>query len=138
MRIDSIKNGIVIDHIPVDCGMEIYRMLGMDALKCTVALLRNVPSKKLGQKDIIKVDGEWNFDLDVLGYFGSSITVNFITEGKLVEKKHISLPERITDLLKCKNPRCITTTEQGIHHIFRLADREKGIYRCLYCESKSK
>ena len=137
MRIDAIKNGIVIDHIDAGCGMQIYQMLGMDRLTCPVALLRNVPSKKLGQKDIIKVDGELDIDLDILGYFGPNITVNFIRDSVLVDKKHIELPARISDLLRCKNPRCITTTEQDIHHIFRLADPQKRTYRCIYCDAKA-
>lgn len=137
MRIDAIKNGIVIDHIDAGCGMQIYQMLGMDRLTCPVALLRNVPSKKLGQKDIIKVDGELDIDLDILGYFGPNITVNFIRDSVLVDKKHIELPARISDLLRCKNPRCITTTEQDIHHIFRLADPAKRTYRCIYCDAKA-
>lgn len=137
MKIDAIKNGIVIDHIDAGCGMQIYQMLGMDKLSCPVALLRNVPSKKLGHKDIIKVDGELDIDLDILGYFSPNVTVNFIRDGKLVDKRHIDLPTRITDLLRCKNPRCITTTEQDIHHIFRLADPEKRTYRCIYCDAKA-
>jgi aspartate carbamoyltransferase regulatory subunit len=137
MNIDSIKNGIVIDHIHAGSGMQIYRMLHMDDLSCSVALLRNVQSRKLGQKDIIKIDALLDLDMDVLGYFSPNITVNIIRDGKLAEKKHIGLPERLTDLLKCKNPRCITTTEQGIHHIFRLTDPEKRLYRCIYCDAKS-
>ena len=137
MKIDAIKNGIVIDHIDAGCGMQIYQMLGMDKLSCPVALLRNVPSKKLGHKDIIKVDGELDIDLDILGYFSPNVTVNFIRDGKLVDKRHIDLPMRITDLLRCKNPRCITTTEQDIHHIFRLADPDKRTYRCIYCDAKA-
>ena len=137
MKIDAIKNGIVIDHIEAGCGMQIYQMLGMDKLSCPVALLRNVPSKKLGHKDIIKVDGELDIDLDILGYFSPNVTVNFIRDGKLVDKRHIDLPTRITDLLRCKNPRCITTTEQDIHHIFRLADPDKRTYRCIYCDAKA-
>jgi len=137
MKIDAIKNGIVIDHIEAGCGLQIYQMLGMDKLSCPVALLRNVPSKKLGHKDIIKVDGELDIDLDILGYFSPNVTVNFIRDGKLVDKRHIDLPTRITDLLRCKNPRCITTTEQDIHHIFRLADPEKRTYRCIYCDAKA-
>ena len=137
MKIDAIKNGIVIDHIDAGCGMQIYQMLGMDKLSCPVALLRNVPSKKLGHKDIIKVDGELDIDLDILGYFSPNVTVNFIRDGKLVDKRHIDLPTRITDLLRCKNPRCITTTEQDIHHIFRLADPDKRTYRCIYCDAKA-
>ena len=137
MKIDSIRNGLVIDHIRAGGAMQIYRMLGLDALDCGVALLRNVPSQKMGRKDIIKIDADIEIDLDVLGFVDPGITVNVIREGTLVEKKHLDLPERLTDIITCRNPRCITTTEQGIHHVFRLTDREKRVYRCLYCDAKS-
>ena len=137
MKIDSIRNGLVIDHIRAGGAMQIYRMLGLDSLDCSVALLRNVPSRKMGRKDIIKIDADIEIDLDVLGYVDPGITVNVIRDGVLVEKKHLDLPERLTDIITCRNPRCITTTEQGIHHVFRLTDREKRIYRCLYCDAKS-
>ena len=137
MNIDSIRNGLVIDHIRAGGGMQIYRMLGLDALDCGVALLRNVPSAKMGRKDIIKIDADMEIDLDVLGYVSPNITVNRIKNGELVEKKHIALPDRLTDIILCRNPRCITTTEQGIHHIFRLVDREKRVYRCLYCDARA-
>ena len=137
MKIDSIRNGLVIDHIRAGGGMQIYRMLGLDTLDCGVALLRNVPSRKMGRKDIIKIDADMEIDLDVLGYVSPNITVNRIRDGKLAEKSHIALPDRLTDIILCRNPRCITTTEQGIHHIFRLADREKRVYRCLYCDARA-
>lgn len=137
MNIDSIRNGIVIDHIRAGGGMQIYRMLGLDALDCSIALIRNVPSRKMGRKDIIKIDADIEVDLDVLGYVSPSITVNIIRDGKLAEKRHIDLPERLTDIIICRNPRCITTTEQGIHHIFCLSNREKRVYRCLYCDAKA-
>ena len=138
MIIEPIRNGLVIDHIRAGGGMQIYRMLGLDALDCSVALIRNVPSGKMGRKDIIKIDADMEINLDVLGYVSPSITVSRIRNGELVEKKHIDLPDRLTDIITCRNPRCITTTEQGIHHIFRLVDREKRVYRCIYCESKAK
>lgn len=137
MRVDSIKNGIVIDHIACNKGMIIYNMLDLSSLDCPVAVLTNVPSKKMGRKDIIKIDSTIQINFDVLGFVSPSMTVDIIRDGVLVEKKHLELPERLTDILKCKNPRCITSTEQDIHHIFKLTDREKQIYRCIYCDTKA-
>ncbi len=136
MHIDSIKNGIVIDHITAGKAMQIYNMLSLDELDCTVAVLKNVQSNKMGKKDIIKIDSNIDIDLDVLGFICPSITVAIVKDEKIIEKKHISLPERMTDIVKCKNPRCITSTEQDIHHIFKLVDKEKGVYRCIYCDTK--
>lgn len=138
MNIDSIKNGIVIDHIKAENSMEIYNALNLSELHCSVAIIKNVPSKKMGKKDIIKIDSEIDVDLDILGYLDSGITINIIKNGATVEKKHIELPEKITNVIKCKNPRCITTIEQEIDHIFKLTDRENRVYRCIYCESKAK
>ena len=137
MRVDSIKNGIVIDHITCGKAMQIYDMLNLDKLDCTVAILKNVPSNKMGKKDLIKVDCDIEINLDVLGFISPNITVCIVRDGKVAEKKHIDLPEQLTDILRCKNPRCITSTEQDIHHIFRLTDRENGIYRCIYCDTKA-
>ena len=137
MRVDSVKNGVVIDHITSGKAMQIYSMLNLDNLDCTVAILKNVPSRKMGKKDIIKIDCNMDINFDVLGFISPNITVDVIRDGKVVEKKHIDLPERLTDILECKNPRCITSTEQDIHHISRLTDRENGVYRCIYCDSKS-
>ncbi len=137
MRVDSMKNGIVIDHIACGKAMQIYGLLSLDNLECSVALLRNVPSKKTGKKDIIKIDRDIDIDFDVLGFISPNITIDIIKNGEVVEKKHIDLPETLTDILTCKNPRCITSTEQDIHHIFKLTDREKGIYRCIYCDTKA-
>ena len=137
MRVDSVKNGVVIDHITNGKAMQIYSLLNLDNLDCTVAILRNVPSRKMGKKDIIKIDCNMDINFDVLGFISPNITVDVIRDGKVVEKKHIDLPEKLTDILECKNPRCITSTEQDIHHIFRLTDRENGVYRCIYCDSKS-
>ena len=128
MRVDSVKNGVVIDHITNGKAMQIYSLLNLDNLDCTVAILRNVPSRKMGKKDIIKIDCNMDINFDVLGFISPNI---------MVEKKHIDLPEKLTDILECKNPRCITSTEQDIHHISRLTDRENGVYRCIYCDSKS-
>ena len=137
MNIDSIRNGIVLDHIKPGKAMEIYRFLGLDALDCSVAIIQKAPSKKQGRKDIIKIDSEMNLDLNILGFIDPQITVNVIQDGALVEKKHLTLPERIQDVLKCKNPRCITSVEQELPHIFVLTDRKKAVYRCLYCETKA-
>ena len=138
MYIDEISNGIVIDHIKAGKSMDIYKLLNLGALDCSVAIIKNVPSKKMGRKDIIKIDEELDVDIEALGYIDHGITVNIIRNGKKVEKKHLALPERITNIVKCKNPRCITSTEQEIDHIFKLTDAENKIYRCLYCEMRAK
>lgn len=136
MNIDSIKNGFVIDHIGAGKGMTLYTLLGLDKLDCSVAIIKNVQSRKLGKKDIIKVDSDIDLDLDVIGYVDPDVTVNKIADGKLVEKKSISVPEFLTDVLKCKNPRCITSTEQELKHVFKLTDKKNKVYRCIYCETK--
>ncbi len=138
MHIDSIKNGVVIDHIKAGNSMEIYYHLELDKLDCTVAIIKNVHSKKMGSKDIIKIDSDMQVDLEVLGYIDSDITVNIIKDGVLCEKKKLTLPEQIKDVIKCKNPRCITTTEQDLPHIFKLTDPATKTYRCIYCEAKAK
>ena len=138
MNVDSIKNGIVIDHITAHKGMQIYELLNLDCLDSSVALIKNAPSRKTGRKDIIKIDSDFEVNMEILGYVDPDITVNIIKDGKIVEKKTIELPERLTNVIKCKNPRCITATEQELNHIFTLADRENRIYRCLYCESAAK
>ena len=137
MRIDAIKNGIVIDHIDAGRAMKIYEMLGLDKLECPVALLKNVPSEKMGKKDIIKIDADIQLDMDILGYVDPGITVDIIKDSVLIEKKSIGLPEKLTNVIKCKNPRCITTTEQELPHIFKLTDKDKRVYRCIYCEAKA-
>ena len=137
MDIDSIKNGIVIDHITAGKGMEIYRILGQKTLDCSVALIENVTSRKSGKKDIIKIDSDFDVDTDILGFFDPDVTVNMIKDGKIVEKKTIELPHELTNVLKCKNPRCISSTEQELPQIFRLTDRDHRVYRCLYCEAKA-
>ena len=138
MNVDAIKNGIVIDHIIAGKAMQIYEMLGLDKLDSSVAVIMNVPSEKMGKKDIIKIDKNIESDLDVLGYISPNITVDIVEDGQVTKKKHIALPEELTDIISCKNPRCITSTEQGIHHIFRLTDREQGVYRCVYCDTAAK
>lgn len=138
MHIDSIKNGVVIDHIKAGKSMEVYYHLELDKLDCTVAIIKNVSSKKMGHKDIIKIDSEMEVDLDVLGYIDPDITVNIIKNEVLCEKKKLTLPNQIKDVIKCKNPRCITTTEQDLPHIFKLTDAATKTYRCIYCETKAK
>jgi len=138
MKIDSINNGIVIDHIKAGRGMELYRLLKLEGMDCSVALIRNAPSKKMGRKDIIKIDANLDIDYNTLGYIDPGITINIIENGTKVEKLHPELPERMTNIIHCKNPRCITTTEQELPHVFKLVDRTKGTYRCIYCESQAK
>lgn len=138
MNIDSIKNGIVIDHITAGRSMKIYRLLRLESLDCSVALIKNVTSRKTGKKDIIKIDSDFDVDTDILGYVDPGVTVNIIRDGKIAEKRTLELPTELTNVLKCKNPRCITSTEQELPHIFRLTDREHRVYRCIYCETKGK
>lgn len=137
MKIDPIKNGIVLDHIEAGKGMKIYKFLNLDELDCTVALIKNVPSKKTGKKDIIKIDADIKLDLEVLGYIAPEVTVNIIKNGTTVEKKNLELPETLKGVIKCKNPRCITSVEQEIEHVFKLVDKNNKVYRCIYCESKA-
>lgn len=136
MNIDSIKCGFVLDHIKAGKSMEIYKYLELDKLDCSVAIIKNVKSSKMGKKDIIKIDAEIDINLDILGYIDPDITVNVIKDGVRVDKHHLELPEKLVNVVKCNNPRCITSTEQEIEHIFKLADKEKGIYRCVYCEAE--
>lgn len=134
LNIDSIEKGIVIDHIKAGLGMKIYNYLGLDKLDSTVAIIKNVKSKKLGRKDIIKVENSLDVDLKVLGFIDPNITINIIEKDKIVDKIKLELPEEVVNIVKCKNPRCITSVEQEIEHKFKLVDREKGIYRCIYCD----
>ena len=135
MNIDSIQNGIVLDHITAGKALQIYNDLHLDKLDCSVAIIKNVKSEKMGRKDILKIDQDIDINLDILGYIDTDISVNIIKDGKLIEKRKIELPEKLIGIKKCTNPRCITTTEQGITHIFKLTDREKRIYRCIYCDA---
>ena len=137
MNIDSISNGIVIDHITAGAGMKLYDLLGLDKLDCSVAIIKNATSHKMGRKDIIKIDAAIDVNLDVIGYVDPGATVNIIKDGKLVEKKVIEMPETLTNVIYCKNPRCITSVEQEIKHIFKLTNRETREYRCIYCETKA-
>ena len=135
MNIDSIKNGIVIDHIQAKMGLEIYDVLNLGELDCSVAIITNARSEKMGRKDIIKIDRAIDLDLDILGYLDPNITVNIIKDDVRVEKYHVELPKEIRNIIKCKNPRCITSSEQELEQIFILADKDKKKYRCKYCEA---
>ena len=137
MNIDSIKRGIVIDHIHAGRSMDIYKYLHLDELECSVAIIKNVKSSLMGRKDIIKIDDNINVDLDVLGYIDPNITVNIIENDVTVEKKRLELPEKIVNVVKCKNPRCITSVEQELPQEFLLTDPAKRVYRCIYCETEA-
>ena len=137
MHIDSIKNGIVIDHITAGRGMELYHLLGLDKLDCSIAIIKNVHSNKMGKKDIIKIDSDISLDMKVLGYVDPGVTVDIIKDGVLVDKKQISLPHEIKNVIFCKNPRCITSTEQELPHVFKLTDEKHRVFRCIYCETKA-
>ena len=136
MNIDSIKNGYVIDHISAGRSMKIYELLGLGELDCPVALIKNAPSRKTGKKDIIKIDGDIVLNMDVLGFVDPGVCVNIIRNGEIIDKKTIESPELLKNVLKCKNPRCITSCEQELAHIFRLTDKENKVYRCIYCETR--
>ena len=138
MNIDSIVNGIVIDHITAGRGKEIYNLLHLSNLDCMVALITNASSVKMGRKDIIKIDEAIELDTDALGYVDPGVTVSIIANGETVEKKKLELPEELEGVLHCKNPRCITSIEQELQQVFKLTDREKRVYRCLYCETQAK
>jgi len=138
MRVDAIQNGIVIDHITAGRGMQLYELLGLQDMECPVALMLNAVSKKMGHKDIIKIDADIPVDVDVIGYVDPGATVNFIREGKLVKKQNIEMPKMLTNVIRCRNPRCITSVEQELDHVFRLTDAENKVYRCIYCETAAK
>ncbi len=138
MIIGDIKDGIVLDHIAAGKGMEIYNILHLGQLDCTVALIKNAESTKMGKKDILKISTLLDIDLDVLGYLDPGITVNIIHDGKVAERRTLELPQRVVGVIKCRNPRCITSVEQEIVHEFKLTDRKKGVYRCIYCEQAAK
>lgn len=137
LNIGKIEEGFVLDHIEAGKSLQIYHHLGLDKMDCTVAIIRNAKSNKMGRKDILKVECDINFlNLDVLAFIDHNITVNVIKDGEIVEKKELALPKEIKNIIKCKNPRCITSIEQGLPHIFVLADEENEVYRCKYCEDK--
>ena len=137
MNIDSIKNGFVIDHIPAGRGMRLYELLNLDSLDCQVAIIKNAASSQMGKKDIIKIAADIPINLDIIGYVAPNVTINVISDNKLIEKKTIDLPETLTNVIQCKNPRCITSVEQELPHLFKLTDRESRVYRCVYCETKA-
>ena len=135
LNVGKIEEGFVLDHIHAGNSLQIYHDLKLDQLDCTVAIIKNAKSDKMGKKDILKVECDIDMlDLDVLGFIDHNITVNVIKDGVIVEKKDLHLPKEISNVIKCKNPRCITSIEQGLTHIFVLADEEKELYRCKYCE----
>lgn len=138
MNVDGVKNGIVLDHIKAGESMNIYKLLQLDKLDCCVAIIQNVKSAKHGKKDIIKIDTELDVDLDALGYIDSNITVNVVENGELAKKLHLELPETLTSVIQCKNPRCITSVEQEIVHKFKLVNKAKKTYRCVYCDAEYK
>lgn len=138
LNIGGLNEGVVIDHIQAGGAMKIYEYLNLEKLDCSVAIIKNARSNKMGKKDIIKIDGPLAIDLNVLGVLDHKITINIIKDNDIVEKKKLALPETVTGIIKCKNPRCITSIEQELPHTFKLTDREKRIYRCIYCESKFK
>ena len=135
MNIDSIQNGVVIDHISAGRGMKIYELLGLDKLNVPVAIIKNVNSGKMGKKDLIKVDADIPINLDVIGFVDPGATVNVIKNGTLTEKRNVPMPETLVNVIKCKNPRCITSTEQELDNMFKLTDRKNVVYRCVYCEA---
>lgn len=139
LNVGSLNDGVVLDHIAAGKSMEIYKYLGLDKLDCQVAIIKNAKSQKMGRKDIIKIESPLDvINLDILGYIDHNITVNIIHNGEISEKKSLTLPKTIKNVLKCKNPRCITSIEQGLEQIFLLTDEEKQIYRCRYCDEKYK
>ena len=137
MIIGSIKNGMVIDHITAGRAMELYDLLGLEKADCEVALIKNAVSAKMGRKDIIKINGDFPVDVNVIAYVDPKATINIIRDGELVEKRNIEMPLQLVNVIKCKNPRCITTTEQELAHIVRLTDPDEKVYRCIYCETKA-
>ena len=137
MKIDSIQNGVVIDHITAGRGMKLYELLGLDKLDCSVAIIKNVNSGKMGKKDIIKIDSDIPLNLEALGYIDPDVTIDVIRDSKLVEKRSVDLPEKLHGVLQCKNPRCITSCEQELEQVFILTDKEERVYRCMYCEAKA-
>ena len=137
MIIGQIKDGIVLDHITAGRGSEIYRVLELSSMNCTVAMIERAPSPKMGSKDIIKIDQVLDMDFNVLGYIDPGITVNIIRDGKVAERRKLSLPEKVFGVLKCKNPRCITSVEQELTHEFKLTDAKNQVYRCVYCDQKA-
>jgi aspartate carbamoyltransferase regulatory subunit len=135
LKIDSVEKGIVIDHIQAGKGMEVYKYLNLDKLESSVAIIKNAKSNKLGKKDIIKVENEIDIDLTALGFIDANITINIIENDKIAGKINLQLPEEVINIVKCKNPRCISSIEQEIPHTFKLTNKEEKIYRCIYCDT---
>lgn len=138
LNIGGLNQGIVIDHIVAGGAMKIYSYLNLEKLDCTVAIIKNAKSNKMGKKDIIKIEGMSDLNLDILGVLDHHITINIIENGSIVGKRNLELPEQVSNIIKCINPRCITSIEQGLTHAFKLTNKEKNIYRCIYCEQKFK
>ena len=138
MNIDSIKDGYVIDHIQAGKGMQIYEILKLNELDCQVAIITNAKSEKTGKKDIIKIDKNIDMDLEKLGFIDHNITINIVKNDKIIEKRRLNLPDKIVNVARCNNPRCITSIEKDLDQIFILTDKEKEVYRCKYCEMSLK
>lgn len=138
LNIGGLNHGVVIDHIAAGGAMKIYEYLKLEKLDCSVAIIKNARSNKMGKKDIIKIEGPIQVDLDMLGVLDPNLTLDIIENGKIIEKRNPNLPEQVTGIIRCKNPRCITSIEQELPHRFRLTNKEKGIYRCIYCEQAYK
>ncbi len=138
LNIGGLTKGVVIDHIEAGGAMNIYSYLNLEKLDCSVAIIKNAKSNKMGKKDIIKIEEHLDMDLDILGVLDRNITINLIEDGKIIEKRNLYLPEKVTNIIKCKNPRCITSIERELPHSFKLTDKEKGVYRCIYCEQAFK
>ena len=136
LNISGLENGVVLDHIPAGKSMDIYNYLDLGSLDCQVAIIKNANSQKMGKKDIIKIEGPINIDLEVLGVLDDNITIDVIKDNHIVEKRVLTLPETVTNIIKCKNPRCITSVEQELPHRFKLTDRDNRVYRCMYCEQR--
>ena len=138
LNVGKLENGFVIDHIKAGRSMDIYKYLGLEKLDCCVAIIKNARSNKMGKKDIIKIDGGLDLvDLDILGFVDDNITINVIKDGVIAQKKSLSLPKTVTNVIKCKNPRCISQVEQELDNVFILTDEKKQVYRCKYCEEKA-
>lgn len=138
LNIGGLNQGVVIDHIQAGSAMKIYDYLHLDKADCSVAIIKNAKSNKMGKKDIIKIEGPLDLDLDMLGVLDPNLTINIIDDGKITEKRNLKLPDQVTGIIKCRNPRCITSIEQELPHVFRLTDRSKAVYRCIYCEQQFK
>lgn len=138
LNIGGLTEGVVLDHIKAGGSMAIYNYLNLEKLDCSVAIIKNARSNKMGKKDIIKIEGIPELDLDMIAVLDPTVTINIIRNGKIAEKRSLRFPMTVTGIIKCKNPRCITSVETALPHTFKLADPEKGIYRCMYCEQAFK